>query len=89
MTSSKIDILAINETKLDSTIDNNEILIPGHEIIRKDQTINGRYGGGICMNLQSGLNFHMCDDLYYGQLECLIIEIGLRNLLIYLFHLKN
>ena len=75
MTSSKTDILAIIETKLYSTIDDNEILIPGFEIIRKDRTINGRYGGGICMYLRSGLNFRIRHDLYYDQLECLIIEI--------------
>ena len=40
MTSSKIDILAINETRFDLTTDDNETLIPGYEVIRKDRTVN-------------------------------------------------
>ena len=49
MNTSKIDVLTINETKLDSTIENSEIYLPGFEIIRKDRTVNGRNGGGVCI----------------------------------------
>ena len=45
MNESDIDIISINETKLDSTINDNEVYIPGYEIIRKDRKINGRHGG--------------------------------------------
>ena len=37
-----LDVLIINETKLDSTIDNQEVNIPGYKIIRNDRKINGR-----------------------------------------------
>ena len=43
-----VDILAINETKLDDTISENEITVDGYNIIRRDRTINGRFGGGVC-----------------------------------------
>ena len=36
LSTSKIDILSINETKLDFTIDNSELYLLGFEIIRKD-----------------------------------------------------
>ena len=32
-----IDILAINETKLDSTIKDNEVHLPGYDVVRKDR----------------------------------------------------
>ena len=42
--SSKIDILAINETKLDSSIGNSELEIIGYDIVRRDRELNGRRG---------------------------------------------
>ncbi len=43
-----IDVLAINETTLDSTIGVNEVHITGYEIVRRDRNSNGRFGGGVC-----------------------------------------
>ena len=48
MRDSKIDILAISESKLDNTINDHEVCIPGYEIVRWDRQINGRRGGGVC-----------------------------------------
>ena len=48
MNESDIDIISINETKLDSSIKDNEVYIPVYEIVRKDGKINGRLGGGVC-----------------------------------------
>lgn len=73
--SSKIDILTINETKLDSNIHDNEIHIPGYEVIRKDRSINGRNGGGVCIYLRSNLNYKTRVDLLSDQLEFLSLEI--------------
>ena len=42
-----IDVLAINETRLDSTISDNEMHVPGYEIVRRDRNVNGRTGGGV------------------------------------------
>ena len=44
----KLDIIAINETKLDNTIHDNEIYLPGYDVARKDRSTNGRNGGGVC-----------------------------------------
>ena len=46
MSEADIDIISINETKLDSLINDNEVYIPGYEIVRKDRKTNGRHGGG-------------------------------------------
>ena len=48
MRDSKIDILTINESKLDNTINDREVYIPGYEIVWRDRQINGRKGGGVC-----------------------------------------
>jgi hypothetical protein len=50
-----IDVLAINETRLDSTINDNEVHISGYEIVRRDRSVNGRFGGGVVIlcSLQS------------------------------------
>ena len=42
MSSSKVDILVINECKLGSTVHNNEVYLPGFELVRKDRKINGK-----------------------------------------------
>ena len=46
-----VDILAINETKLDGSICDNEVTVEGYSIIRRDRLANGRSGGGICFIL--------------------------------------
>ena len=71
----KIDILALNETKLDSTILDNEISLPGFDVIRKDRTINGRNGGGVCLYIRNCLNYIVRDDLQNDKLEFISIEI--------------
>lgn len=45
----KIDILAINETKLDHTISDCEVYLPNFEIVRRDRSTNGRHGSGVCL----------------------------------------
>ena len=37
---SKIDVLAINETKIDSSVNHDEIHLPGFEVVRKDRSVN-------------------------------------------------
>ncbi len=58
MSSTKIYILCINETKLDSTVNDHEVGLPGFELVRRDRAKNGRNGGGVCIYIRSNLNFH-------------------------------
>ena len=55
MSSSKIDLLSINETKLNLTIDDAELHLPGYELIRKDRVLNGRNGGLFLCAMRSKL----------------------------------
>ena len=71
----KIDVLAINETKIDSSVNDNEIYLPGFEVLRKDRSVNGRSGGGVCIYLRRNINYQIGDDLCDDQLECIVVEI--------------
>ena len=72
----KIDILAINETKLDDLVGNNDIYIPGYEIVRKDRVTKGHNGGGVCFYIRSNLNYNVRQDLQHEKLEFLAVEIN-------------
>ena len=47
-----IDILSLNETKLDESIKSCELHIPGYELIRRDRDRNA---GGVCFHLKNRL----------------------------------
>ena len=69
-----IDVLAINETKLDDSIIDNEVYIPGYEIDRRDRTSGG--GGSVCFYIRSSINFLYRSDLNIPNLENLCIEVN-------------
>ena len=86
MSEADIDIISINETKLDSLINDNEVYIPGYEIVRKDRKTNGRHGGGgggggggagwgVCIYAKCYLNYKICEDFSCDELEYLTVEI--------------
>ena len=71
-----IDVLAIHETRLDSTISDNEVHIHGYEIVRRDRECNGRFGGGVCFYIRNCINFLVRHDLSFDLLENLCISIN-------------
>ena len=76
MSEADIAIISINETKLDSLINDNEVYIPGYEIVRKDRKANGRHGSGVCIYVKCNLNYKICEDLSCDELlEYLTVEI--------------
>ena len=79
ISNTKIDILAINETKLDPSVKNNEIHLPGFEIVRKDLTNNGRNGGGVCIYIKNNINYTLREDLSFVDLECVSLKITNPN----------
>ena len=70
-----IDVLAINETRLDSSINDWKLFIPGYEIFRRDRSISGRHGRGVCFYVRSTINYTPHLDLNIDHLENLCIEI--------------
>jgi exonuclease III len=72
----KIDIMCINETTLDSSVKDHEVCLPGYQIIRRDRSVNGRNGGGICIYFRANINYKIRDDLHLEVLENLVLEIN-------------
>ena len=66
------DIICLNETLLDETIANNEVLIDGYQIIRKDRI---RHGGGVLLYIRDTINCKLRSDLMLNSLEMVTIEV--------------
>lgn len=50
-----IDVLAINGTRLNESIFDQEVKVQGYDIIRRDRSTNGRFGGGVCFSFKHKL----------------------------------
>ncbi|CAB3988901.1 RNA-directed DNA polymerase from transposon BS, partial [Paramuricea clavata] len=72
MSSQTLDILAINETRLDSTIAHKDISIIGYNVVRKDRN---RHGGGVLLYVKETWNFLTKQITSDIDLEILTIEI--------------
>ena len=68
-----IDILSINESKLNDCDSDEKVRIPGYEIVRRDRTTDG--GGGVCFYIKSSIKFSKCPELRVEALENLCIKI--------------
>ena len=66
------DILSINETKLDESINDSDLHNPGYEIVRR---YRNRHGGGVCCYVKNPINFSIRSDLNMDSLENLCLEI--------------
>ena len=49
-----LDILVLNETRLDNTINNQVMCISNYDLIRVDRS---RTGGGVCLFVKTSLNY--------------------------------
>lgn len=72
LTDYQFDVLAINETKLDSTINDGLVRVNGYSIERKDRNING---GGVALYIRENINYLIRKDLALSNLELIAIEI--------------
>ena len=72
-----LDVLAVQETKLDVPNNNSDFYISGYELIRRDMLSDA--GGGICFYIKSTLNFSVRTYLNINELENLCIEIRKPN----------
>ena len=73
LTEHTFDILAINESKIDNSISDNELHIFGYDIIRKDRN---RYEGGVVLYVRDNIPFLERKDLISKDLEMVCIEIN-------------
>ena len=73
-------LLAINETRVDGSISDQDVKVEGYDVIRCDRTVNaGRFGGGVCFYIRSDINYVVRKDLDDQLLEILSIEIRKPN----------
>ena len=76
----KINVLVITESKLDQTIPNNIITIPGyHEPLRRDRAINGRNGGGVLVYVAKNLVFKQKIELQVDQFEHIWVDVKTKT----------
>ena len=59
-----IDVLSINETRLDETINDQDVYISGYDIIRRDRNRNG---GGVCFYIRSVISYSLRPGLLVGR----------------------
>ena len=54
ITNLEVDVLTINETKIDNYVTDSEIEIPGYNVIRRDRN---RFGGGVVVYIRQVYSF--------------------------------
>ena len=69
----KLHIMGLNETKLDSSIGDDEISIEGYSLVRKDRNT---HGGGVALYVHNDIPFIKRLDLAC-ELESIFIEVKL------------
>ena len=75
-----VDVLIITESKLDQTIPNNLITIPGyHEPLRHDREVNGRHGGGVLIYIAEHLAFQNRPEFQSNYYEHLWADIRVND----------
>lgn len=74
MQNNPVNVIALNETQLDSTIPDIEISIDGYDVYRNDRNRNG---GGVAMYISrnSGFTYKARKDLMPPELEIIVIEM--------------
>ena len=71
----KIDVIAINETKLDKKVADDTIVIGDFILKCLDRS---RHGGGVAFYIRETLNFEHRFDFPTGNLEAICIEVKLK-----------
>ena len=67
-----IDILAVNETRLDDTISSGEVTVPGYALERNDRNTDG---GGVALYIRNTINYERLFDLECESLEWIGIKV--------------
>ena len=72
MQNNPLDILAINETKIDDLFSEDEVSLARYHIIQKDRN---RHGGGVLLYVHEAIPCTERNDLLTGSLEITCVEI--------------
>ena len=68
------DILAINETKIDTDIDDHEILIDGYRY-HVERLDRNKFGGRVAIYMRKGMDYKVRNDLMIYELESILVEV--------------
>ena len=71
--SKTVDILAINETRLEGSIQNGEVSIPRYTLERKYRIRNG---GGVALYIRDSINYKRFTDLPDDNMELISIQLS-------------
>jgi len=82
MINQPLDILAINESKLDDNDSDNMLSLRGYTLVRRDRN---KQGGGVCVYLRDSLSFKRLHDFEEQNLELIALEIQKPNSKPFLF----
>ena len=74
--SHNLDLLVINETKLDDSFPNAQFQINGYKCLRKDRNI---FGGGLCLYINEDIPSKQIHTKLLEGLESICIEMNLRK----------
>ena len=66
------DVICVNETKCDDTVHDNELNLPGFNLLRRDR----KRDGGVALYVRDCFNFQRRDDLCDKSVECIWIELN-------------
>ena len=72
MQNKPFDILTLNETRLDDSVLDCEVEIPGYDIFRRDRNRNG---GGVSMYIRKNIPHSNREDLAVENIELICIEV--------------
>lgn len=73
LSNSLIEILAINESKIDDSVLDREINIVGYNLVRKNRN---RYGGGVVLYIRNNISYAERKDLVPNNLEMVCVEVS-------------
>ena len=71
-----IHLFALNETKIDESIFDDEIKIENYSLVRKDRT---RQGGGVAMYIHKSLHYETLHNNSMNELEIIAIKVYLKK----------
>ena len=70
------DILTLSETWLTPNVMDDEVIIPGYSLVRKDRVSTVKScGGGVMIFIRDGIPFVVKSDLTKDNFECLWVEV--------------
>ncbi|MGL5507016.1 MAG: endonuclease/exonuclease/phosphatase family protein [Paraclostridium sp.] len=75
-TADNIQVLALSETHLDSTMSNSELMINGYKLYRKDRD---RYGGGVAFYIKENYGVILRNDLMNKNIEAIWVQISVPH----------